>query len=325
MDKNIVEYTHLCRAWAQSKLRSLKGRKKASDFFRLPSSPKREGQRDGLAIVAIVKDEASYLEEWIEFHSMLGARSFFIYDNGSSDETAELLDRNTWQADVKRIDWVSFDGINGTQSFAYSHALANYGVDYRWMAFIDVDEFLFPLKDANLENTLSRFHHLPGLSVPWFNFGFNGHISRPDGLVIENYTERATFPPAENQKSLLRYKSIVDPNEVTAGGSHFFAFKEHGTRLFNELGESVPAWQSRKRGFPVSEHIRLNHYFTRSEEELTSKLMKGRVSQNGGVIPSSYDARLKQYALSTTEDKSILKFVPPLKERLAKRDHGLEK
>jgi hypothetical protein len=35
-----------------------------------------------LSICAIFRHEAPYLREWIEFHKLIGAERFFLYDNG---------------------------------------------------------------------------------------------------------------------------------------------------------------------------------------------------------------------------------------------------
>ena len=43
-----------------------------------------------LAIVAIVKDEAHYLKEWLDYHLAAGVDHFFIYDNDSKDDTREV-------------------------------------------------------------------------------------------------------------------------------------------------------------------------------------------------------------------------------------------
>ena len=37
-----------------------------------------------LTLCAIAKNEGRYLQEWIEYHKMLGVEKFFIYDNESA-------------------------------------------------------------------------------------------------------------------------------------------------------------------------------------------------------------------------------------------------
>ena len=41
---------------------------------------------DILSLTLIVKNEAFYIKEWIEFHRMIGVTHFYIYDNESSDD-----------------------------------------------------------------------------------------------------------------------------------------------------------------------------------------------------------------------------------------------
>lgn len=45
----------------------------------------------GISIAAIVKDEVEYIEEWIQFHILMGIEHFYIYDNESSDGTIKSI------------------------------------------------------------------------------------------------------------------------------------------------------------------------------------------------------------------------------------------
>ena len=44
-----------------------------------------------LAMCTMYRDHAAYLAEWIEFHRLVGAERFFLYDNGSTDNHREVL------------------------------------------------------------------------------------------------------------------------------------------------------------------------------------------------------------------------------------------
>ena len=44
-----------------------------------------------LSAVAIVKNEGRYLREWLEFQRLMGAEHVYLYDNGSTDSTDEVL------------------------------------------------------------------------------------------------------------------------------------------------------------------------------------------------------------------------------------------
>jgi hypothetical protein len=82
------------------------------------------------------------------------------------------------------------------------------------MAFIDLDEFLFPATVPALAGALAGYEDCAGVSVPWFMFGFSGHDTPPSGLVIENYTERAVFPPCTSRRKLLSWNSIEQPHKI---------------------------------------------------------------------------------------------------------------
>lgn len=53
--------------------------------------------RFALAVCAIFKDEAAYLREWLDFHLLMGVEHFYLYDNGSSDQSGRPWHR-TWPA-----------------------------------------------------------------------------------------------------------------------------------------------------------------------------------------------------------------------------------
>ena len=71
-----------------------------------------------LTIFVIVRNEAPYIDEWIEFHRMMGVSHFFIYDNGSSDDTVDRLSSYVDAGLVTVVRWADFlkgwEGVAGT-------------------------------------------------------------------------------------------------------------------------------------------------------------------------------------------------------------------
>jgi len=275
--------------------------------------------RDGyLSLVVIAKDEASYLVEWIEFHKLVGIEHIYLYDNGSTDETRDVLAPYVKSGFVTYLPWASFDTSVVPQYQAYAHALCNFGPLWRWMAFIDVDEFIFPLRQDRLQDVLPAYEALPAVALHWHMFGTSGHKTRPPGLVIDNYTRRALLPPRLGNPDLSKWKSIVDPAMVEAVISpHMFLLKDGRKGAFDEQRHWV---QKSTRAQAASRILRLNHYFTRSEEELATKINKGSACRRPTdiVTPKQWaEDRAKCIDTETVTDEAILRFVKPLKERLA--------
>ena len=307
------------RKYLKQKLLELFPNNHNNNTYMLPPVDANGSAQNGIAVITIIKNEAPYLAEWLEFHFMLGVRHIYIYDNGSTDEMPNVVAPYIRTQTVTIVPWRNFSVELNPQLLAYAHALANFGWRYRWVSTIDVDEFLFPVEGNSLERALAEFEDQPVINLPWINFGPSGHKTKPDGLVIENYTERAAFPPRADQYSLLRYKSIINPREVQTAGAHDFLLRGKGRIMMNDRGEIFAPYKERNVRYASADKIRLHHYFTRSEEEIQNKLNKGRVSKKGKVNPAALDRRLKQYALATERDETILRFVPELKKRLAER------
>jgi hypothetical protein len=273
--------------------------------------------------VALVKNEAQYIQEWLEFHFMLGVQHFYIYDNNSSDSTVDLLKR--YDA-VTTIAWPQEEAK--TQRVAYAHALSTFGSDSRWMVFIDADEFVFPARYDTLPEALSKYEDLPGFVVPWRMFGHSGHRTRPAGLVIENYDKTVQLPHAQiSQRDygfLRKVKSIVDPTRVKGVNPHCFltdggTFLTPNRKLWFKSHPTPPA---------EDDHILLNHYFSKSQEEFEAKVDRGFIDMVGPAHPryaespfhARYAGRKREMARAIEsapiEDRKIQRFLPKLKARM---------
>ncbi|WP_455659481.1 glycosyltransferase family 92 protein [Phocaeicola faecalis] len=132
-----------------------------------------------IAIVSISKNEGPYLLEWIEFHRIVGVTKFFFYDNDSDDNTRELLQP---YIDSGIVDYVLVKG-KGQQLNAYNDAIQKHKNECRWMAFIDMDEYLIPSQGGMLGETMQRLFEgrndgAAGIGVNWATFGTSGHKNR---------------------------------------------------------------------------------------------------------------------------------------------------
>jgi Glycosyltransferase family 92 len=276
-----------------------------------------------LAVTVMVKNEGRYLCEWIEFQRLMGVEHIYLYDNGSTDCTVEVLRPFAAEGFVTVIPWITFDDEVSPQRQAYAHALCNFGPQYRWMAFVDLDEFLFPVTAPDLAAVLSNYEDCPSICVPWYMFGTSGHKGPPSGLVIESYTERALFPPPPRRMKLLKWKSIVDPSQVVAVGNvHLFDLASGVTGGVDERRCPISdEAEDGEREPPSGAVLRINHYYTRSHQEFVVKLNAVRFTTGASTHKGHPDPSHRQRVRDLIEeelvqDYTIWRFLPPLYRRL---------
>lgn len=144
-----------------------------------------------LAIVAIAKNEGLYIREWIEYHRIIGICKIYLYDNDSSDNTVELLQP---YIDSGYVEYIPIHGV-GKQLDAYNDAIARYKMECRWMAFIDLDEYIMPQQSFEsvadvVKRVLKKRPNAAGIALNWCLYGNSGHKKRPKGLITESYINR---------------------------------------------------------------------------------------------------------------------------------------
>jgi hypothetical protein len=258
-----------------------------------------------LSIVAIYRDEAVYLREWLEFHRIVGVERFFLYDNFSLDEHREVLAPYIDEGSVVLHDWPVFPG----QIPAYDDALRRHGHESRWIAFIDLDEFLFSPTLEPLPEILRDYEAHPCVLANWAIFGSSGNRTPPPGLVTENYLWRAKTQDGPQQS-----KSIIDPSRAKhCGGAHFFFYEEGAGSAVDELHRPVPYGRTPE---PASDRLRVNHYYTKSIEEGKRRLLK-RAATTGNLRTAAHNRlEIVDENMNEVVDETITAYLPELRSRL---------
>lgn len=245
-----------------------------------------------LSAVTVFQNEARYLDEWLAFCVLEGFEHFLLYNNCSTDDFEEVLRPWIEAGVVELLDW-PLHWKSGAQTKAFVDALARLRGRARWAAFIDIDEYLFSPTGKPVREVLRDYEDHAGVIVNWQCYGSSGHKERSAGLTIESFTRRARTNWARNR----RVKTIVDPLlAVEPQSAHLFKVQE-GSALVTEDRKPVTvvrrangrrrlrhlaAWLPYVPFDPYSKtepsigqvsvsNLRINHYATRSEEEMPLK------------------------------------------------------
>ena len=274
-------------------------------------APQPSADRHGVAIAVIARNEAPYIRDWLTFHSLAGVRDILLYDNGSTDRTA-LIAQSFSGTGTTIIPWKMEAAPPrsrlpfGTQALAYCHAICTFGHRYRWMAFIDIDEYLVPRTHSTILEALEEVTEYSSLSLPWTMFGHSGNTTMPDGAAPFAYTRRAR----ESRSEILNFKCIVDPCTVTQVHVHKFLTDQMGHRTSNMLGQAVSYKKRKQSRFVTNDILQLNHYYLKSSQETESKIRRPSASD---ADPIRREAIIRKKAAiiesDTVEDAAALEFL----------------
>ncbi|MBA3995219.1 MAG: hypothetical protein C0469_17000 [Cyanobacteria bacterium DS2.3.42] len=268
-----------------------------------------------LTIGAVVRNEARFLPEWIEYHSHLGVQKFFIFDNLSDDDTKAVLRPYVKEGLVEIFDWpMTFTdqpGYLSMQMGAYRRIVDMCADDVKWIGFIDIDEFIVPLEEDNLVEILADYEDVGGVSLNWTMFG-TSEIDKleDDQLVIESLTRRAPINDPSNHfvKTISRAERIrrcKDPHAML----YDIGYKQVNTKklpMYSSMSSSV-----------VDHRMRINHYWTRDESYYLERKVQA-VKERGDLLALAELERRRQ-DFNAEEDSVIQRFVAPVKEKLAQR------
>lgn len=262
-----------------------------------------------LAVTAVFRDEAPYLKEWIEYHALQGAKHFYLYNNLSKDNFKEVLQPYINGGIVELIDWPyeskTVSEWDGIQIRACNDALARAKNKAEWLAIIDVDEFLVPIKDKNMVQFLKRYANYPnigGVCLIWVFFG-TSHVEKipDDKLMIEMLTLNGGMACGGDVSAVWNsgaYKSIVKPDKVTTCVSpHYCLYKRNCQHMMSADGLS-----------------QINHYWTKDEWFFhTTKLPRRKAWGYAEETTIAWAAGMNH---ATPQSSPILRFVAQLRNKM---------
>lgn len=261
-----------------------------------------------LSICTIFQNEARFLKEWIEYHKLLGVEHFYLYNNRSEDNYLPILKPYIDSGEVELVQWDGYDfqHWNDVQESAYLHAIKKTKKVSKWLAIIDSDEFILPVKENNLVSFLKNYEKYPGLAINWQCYGTSNIKKIPEGkLLIETLLYRAEKDHYDN----YYVKSIVRPDMTRSskGRIHDFFYYDNKYAV-NE--DKKPVKNLRSKTISVNK-IRINHYRTRDEEHFINiKLPRLKEWYKKNPSRWTFDDHNEIY------DDLILRFVPTLREKI---------
>jgi glycosyltransferase involved in cell wall biosynthesis len=219
--------------------------------------------RAPLAVLAIMKNEALNVDEWIAHYIWQGADHLFIIDNGSTDETVARIEASAHRDRITllRRPEPHRQGHHYRQTFRRERIRQR----FQWLMVADADEFWFSAEDATLPAALERFDGFDVIYARWSQFGCPGQDAHPVSLRRTLTQRHAALGPHKATKWVVRTSAI--------GNNALFIHKIRGA--------------CSSRTITDTDVLRVNHYMTQSRRFWREvKMARGDAS-----TPSSDNSR----------------------------------
>lgn len=169
--------------------------------------------RQQFAVLALLKNEALGLREWLEHYIWQGVDAFVLLDNGSSDTYAHIL------RDFPTVTLLPAPEPHA-QTLHYGEIgrplLESWGVEF--VAVVDLDEFMWSgRKGYSLKNLIVETFDKGGkgaiqasqISCPFYHFGSNGYVTQPPSIRQCLTRRSAVTSEVVHGKSIVRLSHLL--------------------------------------------------------------------------------------------------------------------
>jgi len=256
-----------------------------------------------LGLLAIFRNEAHILDEFISFYRLQGVDHFYLINNASEDNYLPIIEKHSAYVSLYHNDYVestTYLDKGGPQIPAYNDILKK--VKTEWLYTCDLDEFAYTRLDSEFKN-IKDFIEKTSESydqvlIPLRIFNSGGLIEQPSSVIkgFRNAQELKTNYSCLT-KSIARTKSIakiiinfciMKDGCITANSS-----LESFTYLFND-----PYYPPPEQLIPFfrnvfdwnRHHVVSNHYVVQSYEWFwTVKAKRGTATWHGGPSQEASD------------------------------------
>lgn len=221
------------------------------------------------SICAIAKNEELYIKEWIDHHLSIGFNHIYILDNNEKEGLNSYLNNYIIKDSVTVIPYYNIKPQN--QIAGYNYFLNNYVHLSRWIAFIDIDEFIQLPIHKQINDILCSYKSIPSIAMSWSMYGANNQIKYNPGNVVDRFASPAKSGHSLNEmnkcfKSIIQsvcYEKIRDCVFRSPHRWNFPVYNEHRKLILEETLEQT------------LDYIYINHYYTKSYEEFNQRCNKG--------------------------------------------------
>jgi hypothetical protein len=259
-----------------------------------------------LAVAAIFQNEGSYLQEWIEYHRLIGVDHFYLYNNNSWDRFRKILAPYVKAGLVTLIPWPDrltdsnrFAWPLSTQIPAYENAIKRALKHAEWLLFLNIDEFLVGSQDSLSVLEILKKTTAPAVALDTICFNSSSRGDVPQRKLVIQTVEVTQEPPKNPQKDIV--KLIFKPDECAG-----FSWPPYSCNLKKE---NKPEKIGR-------ETLRIHRYIERGQLSFEKKPKTIVLQKSKGTPASLAEEGLLLEMGCEVENRSLEPFIPKILQKL---------
>jgi len=259
-----------------------------------------------LTLGSCLKQENSYILDFIKYHRYVGVDHFVFFDR-EFDSLNALIGH---ESDVEIYHFPEIEGNIHQEAWGQLIKL-NQGKT-KWLALIDADQALVPVKTDNVKDVLENYEEFASLQINWKAFGSSFHNERKPGSVYERflltsknhdtYNVHTQFICQPDRTLPIKVKEphypLLPENEVSVNTNKEVISSEKIVDLNpnTPLSFNTPA---------LHDIMWVAHYTNKSLEEFLIKNSKGRADIFGAKMPIDQFCDYEQNCNSVFEPRVL--------------------
>lgn len=232
------------------------------------------GKMNFITICGIIKNEADYLKDWIEFHQKIGVEKFVLYNDHSTDHFMDVLSPFISNQTVSLINHKDITGAR--QMTSYAHYVTNFDKDSVWSSYIDVDEFFYATNN-DLPQTLKNKNDQKTIAINWICF-FSKDLQYSNEPIWLRSKYRTPFNFSWNK----HVKLLVQQDTIKYFYNPHAICSKNNLPVFNNQNNIIQQDSQNLQGALVDidmnnylPDIKIHHYYIKSKEEFQNKMING--------------------------------------------------
>lgn len=253
-----------------------------------------------IAILAVFKNEESFLPEWIEHYLNRNIDHIFLLNDNSTDSSIEIIHKYIYKNKITLLNTNNTSdeiGINWRQQYLYNKYYSYVLQKTKWIGIFDLDEFCYSPYDIDIKNIIKKYDNtdIQELIIDWYWFGSNGYVKQPKNIV-DSFVLRSKYPSKIISKlsliSSMGYhyewccKSFAKTKHISSLCHHYNRFNYNNKEDYISLGKN--------KNFNINlsdiDLMYINHYIGSENYYFLNKVTRG--SCNNSTILSDNKNKL---------------------------------